>query len=273
MSALLAINWQPELRGILIVIISVTVLCGSLFMILSTNLGVRLGFLVALAGLFAWMFLMGAIWWSYGKGLLGKDPSWKPVPAAGILQTPQALTDSGPLNGPITVPADATPAETADAIMAGLQANGWKSLDAALPSYQQAGAAAVVMLEENGVFKAGESQIVHVYDKGGKRGPNLFEGKVDFLAFLHKPHYSLVEVAPLVAQRAEAGRAPAAPVIDSTLPHQYVYMIRDLGNKRVPAAMITISSLAIFLVLCWLLHRRDRVVALNRAATALPAKV
>ncbi len=88
MSALLAINWQPELRGILIVIISVTVLCGSLFMILSTNLGVRLGFLVALAGLFAWMFLMGAIWWSYGKGLLGKDPSWKPVPAAGILQTP-----------------------------------------------------------------------------------------------------------------------------------------------------------------------------------------
>ena len=73
MSALLAINWQPELRGILIVIIAVTVLCGSLFMILSTNLGVRLGFLVALAGLFAWMFLMGAIWWSYGKGLLGKE--------------------------------------------------------------------------------------------------------------------------------------------------------------------------------------------------------
>ena len=273
MSAMLAINWQPELRGILIVIIAVTVLCGSIFLILATNMGVRLGFLVALAGLFGWMFLMGAIWWSYGKGLLGKDPSWKPVPAAGILQTPEALAESGPLNGPVTIPAGSTAAQTADTINAALLANGWKSLDSALPSYQQAGAAAVVMLEENGAFKAGASQIIHVYDKGGKRGPNLFRGKVDFLAFLHKPHYSLVEVAPLVAQRDEAGRAPAAPVIDTSLPHQYVYMIRDLGNKRVPAAMICLSSLAIFLVLCWLLHRRDRVVALNRAATALPAKV
>ncbi len=271
MSALLAINWEPQLRGILIVIIAVTVLCGSIFLILATNMGVRLGFLVALAGLFGWMFLMGGIWWSYGKGLLGKDPSWKPVPAAGILQTPAALTEVGPLNGPVSVAAGATSTEVATAVRTALESNGWKALDSALPSYQQAGAAATVMLEENGVFKAGEAQIVQVYDKGGQRSPQLFGGKVDFLAFFHKPHYSLVEVAPLVPQRDEAGRAPAAPVIDTSRPHQYVYMIRDLGNKRVPAAIICLSSLAIFLVLCWLLHRRDRIVALNRAAKALPA--
>ena len=48
MSALLAIGWKPELRGILIVIIAVVVLCGSIYLILATNLGARLGFLVAL---------------------------------------------------------------------------------------------------------------------------------------------------------------------------------------------------------------------------------
>ena len=64
MNALLAINWEPEIRGILIVIISVGVLCGSVYLILGTNMGARLGFLVALAGLAGWMFLMGAIWWS-----------------------------------------------------------------------------------------------------------------------------------------------------------------------------------------------------------------
>ena len=63
MNALLAINWEPEIRGILIVIISVSVLCGSVYLILGTNMGARLGFLVALAGLAGWMFLMGAIWW------------------------------------------------------------------------------------------------------------------------------------------------------------------------------------------------------------------
>ena len=38
---LLAIGWLPELRGILIVIIAVVTLCGSIYLILGTNLGAR----------------------------------------------------------------------------------------------------------------------------------------------------------------------------------------------------------------------------------------
>lgn len=272
MSNLLAIGWEPELRGILIVIIAVVVFCGSIFLILATNMGVRLGFLVALAGLFGWLFLMGAIWWSYGKGLLGKDPSWKPVPAEGILQTTQAVKDAGLLPPDFLAGDGASPQQAADAVGRQFVTEGWQALDAALPTYQQAGAAATVMLEENDVFAAGEAQVLNVFRRGGERYPQLWDGRIDFFAFLHKPHYAVVEVAPLIQQRTEVGRAPAAPVIDTTLPHQYVYMIRDMGNKRVPAGVITISSLAIFLVLCWLLHRRDRVVALNRAAKALPAR-
>ena len=44
---ILAISWEPELRGLLIVIIAVGMLCGSIYLILATNLGARLGFLVA----------------------------------------------------------------------------------------------------------------------------------------------------------------------------------------------------------------------------------
>ena len=47
LASLLAISWQPEIRGISVVLISVVVLCGSVYFILSTNLGSRLGFLVA----------------------------------------------------------------------------------------------------------------------------------------------------------------------------------------------------------------------------------
>ncbi|MEO7371583.1 MAG: hypothetical protein ABIZ69_12000 [Ilumatobacteraceae bacterium] len=114
--------------------------------------------------------------------------------------------------------------------------------------------------------------MVNVFDKGGQRSPQLWSGKLDFLAFLHKPHYSVVEVAPLVAQREEPGRAPAKPEIDTTRAHQYVYMIRDLGAKRKPAGFITVGSLAVFLMLCYLLHTRDRRVLANRSAKALPAQ-
>jgi hypothetical protein len=82
----------------------------------------------------------------------------------------------------------------------------------------------------------------------------------------------VVEVAPLVQQRDEPGRAPAKPEIDTTRPHEYVYMIRNLGARRKPAGFITVGSLAVFLMLCYLLHTRDRRVMANRAALALPAQ-
>ncbi len=270
MSALLAVTWEWELRGTLIVIIAVSVLCGSVYMILGTNLGARLGFLVALAALAGWMFLMGAIWWSYGKGLLGPEASWKPVAGVTVIRDSALLNDAGVLSSPFTPTGD-LPADAAQ-VSTQLQDDGWTKLDPAAPTFQQAGSSGTVFMEESKALAAGEFTVVDVYDRGGERFPSFWGDRIDFLAFFHKPHYSLVEVAPLVPQRSEPGRAPARSVIDTTRAHEYVYMIRDRGAKRQPAAIICISSLIIFLLLCWLLHRRDRYVQANRAAKALPAK-
>lgn len=270
MSALLAVNWEWELRGTLIVIIAVGVLCGSLYLILGTNLGARLGFLVALTGLAGWMFIMGAVWWTYGKGLLGPDPSWQPVAGKTVIREPGSLSEVGILDAPFEATGDA-PADAA-AVQDLLADNSWTQLNSALPSFAQAGSAGSVFLEESGAYAAGEFQVVSVFEKGGERRPTFWGDRIDFLAFFHAPHYALVEVAPLVPQREEPGRAPARAVIDTSRPHEYVYMIRDMGAKRVPSAIICISSLVIFLTLCWMLHTRDRRVAQNRAAKALPAK-
>ena len=270
MSALLAVSWEWELRGTLIVIIAVSVLCGSLYLILGTNLGARLGFLVALTALAGWMFLMGAMWWTYGKGLLGPDPSWKPVAGKTIIRDPGKLSAVGVLDAPVDV--TGTPAGAAGNVTVALQGNGWRKLDSALPSFQQAGAAGTTFMVDSKAFAAGDFAVVAVFEKGGERSPTFFGGRIDFVAFFHKPHYSLVEVAPLVPQRSEPGRAPARSVIDTTRSHEYIYMVRDLGSRRKPAAVICISSLVLFLLLCWLLHRRDRIVKENLAAPALPAK-
>lgn len=66
--------WDPEIRGFLAVLTGVVVLMGSVWLILSTNSGTRLGALIAGAGFFGWMSIMGAAWWIYGIGYAGDRP-------------------------------------------------------------------------------------------------------------------------------------------------------------------------------------------------------
>ncbi len=270
---MLAINWEPQLRGILIIIISVVTLCGSIYLILGTNLGARLGFLLSLSGLAGWMMLMGMVWWSFGLGLIGELPTWEAVPGQTILQTPNALKEAGVLHDDAQLPpADATYVAQAEAVDALLIDNNWEKLGESDPSFGQSAASGGVEIEEDGTLTAGRYQVVNVFDKGGERYPKLGES-VDFLAFLHKPHWIVVEVAVLLEQREEPGRAPARAEIDTSQPHRYVYMIRNLGNQRVPAAYITIGSAIVFFTCCYLLHSRDKRVRENRSAgLAVPAK-
>jgi hypothetical protein len=271
MNALVAVNWQPELRGILIVIIAVSVLCGSIYLILLTNLGARLGFLVAFAGLAGWVFALGAMWWIYGIGLVGSAPTWDGIPGKTVLQNPAALSEAGALTTTPTFPDGTSYADQAFQVDGQFVTEGWRKLAESDTAFGQAGSSAGTYLTDTGAFGAGEFRIVNVFDRGGERHPVLFDGKVDFLAFFHDPHHVVVEVAPLVTHRSEPGRAPAAAEVDQTRPHQYVYMVRNLGQRRVPAAIVCLSALLVFLCLCYLLHTRDRRAALNRAAPALPA--
>jgi hypothetical protein len=265
-------GWMPELRGILTVIIGVFVLMGSVYLILGTNIGFRLGFLVAFAGLAGWFFIMGAIWWTYGIGLKGPEPSWEAQPGRTILQDTAALTKAGALDASITPTADSTPKDVSNEVRDQLVTEGWLQLPESASAFGQTSSQAEVYLTEAGVFDVGGYKVVNVFDYGGERYPRYADGAIDFIAFWHKPRYSLVEVAPVVQQRTEPGRAPATPRIDTAQPHQYVYMIRDMGAKRVPAGFITVGSLIVFIITCWLLHRRDKRVLLNRGQLALPAK-
>ncbi len=43
---------------------------------LATDVGSRLGFLIAAAAFWGWMAIMGAAWWVYGIGLEGAPPAW-----------------------------------------------------------------------------------------------------------------------------------------------------------------------------------------------------
>ena len=73
------LEWDPHVRGFLAVFAGFCVWMGSIWIIVSSNSGVRLGTLLSLAGLFAWLTIMGSIWWLYGIGWAGDSPIWEEV--------------------------------------------------------------------------------------------------------------------------------------------------------------------------------------------------
>jgi len=73
------LEWDPHVRGFLAVLAGFIVWMGSIWLIVSSNSGVRLGTLLSLAGLFGWLAIMGSIWWIYGIGWVGDAPIWEEV--------------------------------------------------------------------------------------------------------------------------------------------------------------------------------------------------
>jgi hypothetical protein len=71
------LKWDPTIRGLLFPAIQFLFLCGSCYVILATNVGNRLGFLLASAAFWGWMTLMAIIWLIYGIGPKGDAPSWR----------------------------------------------------------------------------------------------------------------------------------------------------------------------------------------------------
>src|SRR5471030_1887354 len=74
--------WDPTIIGILAPVAGVFLFCGSAYLLLSTNLGARLGFLVAAAALTGFMVLLSTLWLTTSTPLespKGRAAAWKAV--------------------------------------------------------------------------------------------------------------------------------------------------------------------------------------------------
>src|SRR5690349_10319155 len=98
-----------------------------------TNLGSRLGFLMAAAAFFGWVALLATVWWVYGIGLRGKDPSWHPV---AVINAPADLATNNIISGDGFLQATETE-----------RANGWRLLAPDDPERGQAVAASDDILQ------------------------------------------------------------------------------------------------------------------------------
>jgi hypothetical protein len=216
MSILAAIQFDPNIRGILVVLVGVVVLVGSVYLLLATNTGVRNGFLIAMAGLTGWMFSMGLVWWMYGIGMRGRDPSWMQqevnftrsdavasqvlaqLPPTDRLPDPEVLLqeyfDDNPGAEERILEAEGegwTPETLTDTVTVAPRLksqvdedlNGWRILTEADARRGDAAAAADAVIIEDQVFgsdtSSGSYMLKDVFLYGGKPGdePDAYEGE------------------------------------------------------------------------------------------------
>jgi hypothetical protein len=241
----LTISWDPTIRGYLVVATGVAVLCGSVYLLLATNTGVRLGFLIAAAGLTGWMTIMGVVWWLYGIGWVGEASSWK-VREVVVSDEPE----------------DTSGAATEEA----RDISDWEDLPEG--GGDAAATADEALTGEDSPLATFESTqdytLIGAKETGGKDEGSLLSE----LPGPHPPHYGVIQVRPVVEVEVPFGETPPPPEPDPDAQVFTVVMERDLGNQRLIPAAFTIVCAIFFGVTCNVLHRRDKLAAEARARAA-----
>lgn len=273
---LAALTWDPQIRGALIVLTAVVILCGSVFMLLATNSGLRIGFLLAAAGLMGWMASMGLIWTIYGIGLKGPTPFWKveEVVTGDLAELATVEAVEGFPRGWKKLP-------QGDPVLGDAQGAADKVLSGAGEGEGEGGGHGGGAQEGGGEEGGGaETTVKPIFDspsdyvvtggyrKGGEDyyipGGFLERSRGFLKGWFHKPHYVIVEATPTI-ELPETGGPPPPPTPDPSAPRTSVIMVRDLGSLRLPSFVLTVFSGLLFGLICHALHRRDKAIRAMRA--------
>lgn len=263
--------WDPTIIGILAVAAGVFLFMGSTYLLLATNVGARLGFLVALAGLSGMMVILSTLWLTTNtplnspKGREGKwlvkevlsDPTKSMYPTVRDIGSQEVLpADKAATIKPfvdaalvtVTPPANETPPEQPFA------------------KYTSAS----YYLTERPVDKNGDPLV-----PGEEPWGTRTIGGGSKAIFWHNPWYAVVEFCDVKTKPDNKylalGEVPDA-VCKPGAPHQYAVLLRDYGSLRLPPAMYLVGSLALFLMSLFGLHNYEKDQRARKAAALVPAK-
>lgn len=301
MAHLLAISWHPGLQGIVDMSIAIAVLCGTVLVLLAVNNGIRLGFLLALTGLFGWLTLMFFIWMMFPIAYKGPAPKWKVlevtydipnastsaarnVPDLTKLPSPQSLITADHLEsqfkGQEKKPTlgDVVAADPSVENQLKPKLNGWRLLPPSDKNASESISAATEYLTTTGKLFPDTQHFVVLgsLDRGGKpplgdtgmwnRITHKAEDMAMWVIADNPTHYAVVQVQASNYTQPGPGEKPPTPEAKAGAPVITVIMVRDLGAIRLPAFALFVLSLIVFLVCASSLHRRDKMGMAARAA-------
>ncbi len=265
--------WYPTILGVLVFIAAISLFCGTIYLLLATNLGARLGFLIAGAGLSGLMMLMASLWMTTSfplTTLKGRIPQWVAL---------ESIDGGDTARSPyVPVQTIRTPGNEADiAEMTNVKA----SVDQALVNTSETGA----ISEEVGttarfaVYESASDYIVKdVYETGG----GTIFSQVDVSTSsdwpwlhvsLHEPLYAMADLCPVDSSKmiVPFGDPIPPPVCDKSKGIDSLVFVRDLGSMRMPPFVAFLASGTLFALFLLGLHWRERDL-LEMAAVSQPEK-
>ncbi len=218
--------WNPTIIGILTVLAAIGLFCGSVYLLLATNLGARLGFLVAAAGLTGFMFLLATLWWTSGSSGIdpphGRSPQWKVIeivkdPAESKIPKVRDIAEKGTLIPPEKL-TNLKPAIDAAVVPD-------KSLNGETPPEKPF---ATLGFSDSSEYLI-EADSLKAFEIGGGTRNIIF----------HNPNYAVVQMC-IVQENV------VPPKCDPLKDTPFIVLEHDLGTLRQPVVAYWFMSLLLF---------------------------
>jgi hypothetical protein len=258
--------WYPTILGVLVVVAAVGLFVGTPILLLATNMGTRLGFLVGVACLSGLMVLISLLWLtnpSPVNTLKGRIPAWvavESIPNGDVAKSNIAAVRDIDNSGRAASEADVTNLKAAvdsNLILTKNEQTG-EILSGAEGKFAVYTAATDYLVQNNQVTGGGKG----VFSGGINRFSVDFGGGWPWVhVSLHKPLYAVVTTCKvdlaLAPTEVPFGAKPPVPKCgDDT--RQVLVLRRDLGSLRVPPFVAFLAFSLLFGLTLLALHWRER---------------
>ncbi|HEY3239324.1 MAG TPA: hypothetical protein VGL92_07170 [Acidimicrobiia bacterium] len=220
-----------QLRGYGVAIFAVGLFCGSIYLLLATDVGGRLGFMVAFSALTGFLTLLAMIWFTNFtplNALHGPPPTWKVKevvddPKDARIKNVRQIEDKG--------------VKLSEAEQGEIKA----SVDSAVTA-ENSPYLLYATINEYVVLNAERIG-------GGKSGP---------LGLKHKPLHGVMKIQGVKKVEPVPGQAPPPPEADPAAPAHYVVLERDLGALRQPPLFMVMGFGILFVISLVVMHNGER---------------
>lgn len=248
--------WDPTILGLLVFVSALGLFCGSVYLLLATNLGARLGFLVAGACLSGFMVLLSLMWITTATPLnspRGRIAQWTVKEVISIPSESKIGAVQGFFDWTDTIP---------DEDLANLRPSMDGALVTAQPAVNEKAPEQPFALFQSATgYLTGSDYAMTAKEIGGE----------DKLLVFHEPRYAVVQFCPAAAATTDGLGHTSDPKCDPAQPPKFAVLAYDLGSLRQPPWLYFFGSLVLFLLSLRGLHWYEQDQRARAAVTAAPA--
>jgi hypothetical protein len=253
--------WYPTILGVLVVVAAVVLFMGSIYLLLGTNLGARLGFLVTFTCLMGFLLILSILWLTTASPLespKGRVASWSVV--ENVPDITKAKTEAVR-----DIAQKQNKASQTDA------SNVLAAVDAALIT--KVGTPTVKVTPNDNRFAKFDDvtkfMVLQTYTIGGSE-PQFWKGE-----FNHSQKYAVIEYCATATQQQTFGLPPLPPECASGADAQRGFIVAtfDYGTLRLPPFVVIVITAILFGLGLLALHWREKDEMARKQAAAGPAAV